>query len=250
MPAPRTGAAASRPGRAGRLPDRARRGRTLQRHPRRRLRRDRPPPPSGRPRRPDRSRGRTTGAPRLAPDPGHRTPPSGTPAHGHRARPDRGEHRPGVPHRRSRPRRPPARLRRRAAPQRDRRTPSRRRQHRLRRAAHHHPAVQDRPGRTGPDRSASLPDSTPRPIRSAPSGPGSTSARRAGPLFTRVPANVAISRDGIGQRTVSDLVRNRATAAGLGDLGISGHSLRAGHATTAALNGAPIGQDRDPDATP
>jgi integrase len=62
----------------------------------------------------------------------------------------------------------------------------------------------------------------------------------AGPLFTRVPANRAISRDGIGQRTVSDLVRNRATAAGLGDLGISGHSLRAGHATTAALNGAPI----------
>lgn len=38
----------------------------------------------------------------------------------------------------------------------------------------------------------------------------------------------------------SDLVRKRATAAGLGDLGVSGHSLRAGHATTAAVNGAPI----------
>jgi integrase len=61
-----------------------------------------------------------------------------------------------------------------------------------------------------------------------------------GPLFTRVPANRPISRDGIGQRTVSDLVRNRATAAGLGDLGVSGHSLRAGHATTAATNGAPL----------
>lgn len=61
-----------------------------------------------------------------------------------------------------------------------------------------------------------------------------------GPLFTRVPANRPISRDGIGQRTVSDIVRNRATAAGLGDLGVSGHSLRAGHATTAATNGAPL----------
>ena len=62
----------------------------------------------------------------------------------------------------------------------------------------------------------------------------------AGPLFTRVPAARPITRDGIGPRTVSDLVRNRATAAGLGGLGVSGHSLRAGHATTAAVNGAPI----------
>jgi len=62
----------------------------------------------------------------------------------------------------------------------------------------------------------------------------------AGPLFTRVPAARPITRDGIGPRTVSDLVRNRATAAGLSGLGVSGHSLRAGHATTAAVNGAPI----------
>lgn len=61
-----------------------------------------------------------------------------------------------------------------------------------------------------------------------------------GPLFTRVPAARPITRDGIGPRTVSDLVRNRATAAGLSGLGVSGHSLRAGHATTAAVNGAPI----------
>jgi integrase len=61
-----------------------------------------------------------------------------------------------------------------------------------------------------------------------------------GPLFTRVPAGRPITRDGIGPRTVSDLVRNRATAAGLSGLGVSGHSLRAGHATTAAVNGAPI----------
>ena len=61
-----------------------------------------------------------------------------------------------------------------------------------------------------------------------------------GPLFTRVPATRAIMSDAIGSRTVSDLVRDRATAAGLGTLGFSGHSLRAGHATTAAVNGAPI----------
>jgi integrase len=61
-----------------------------------------------------------------------------------------------------------------------------------------------------------------------------------GPLFTRVPATRPITHDGIGPRTVSDLVRNRATVAGLGALGVSGHSLRAGHATTAAANGAPI----------
>ena len=61
-----------------------------------------------------------------------------------------------------------------------------------------------------------------------------------GPLFTRVPVTRAITREGIGPRSVSDLVRNRAAAAGLGDLGVSGHSLRAGHATTAAVNGALI----------
>ena len=61
-----------------------------------------------------------------------------------------------------------------------------------------------------------------------------------GPVFTRVPATGPISREGIGQRTVSDMVRNRAAAAGLGDLGVSGHSLRAGHVTAAAVSGASI----------
>jgi integrase len=61
-----------------------------------------------------------------------------------------------------------------------------------------------------------------------------------GPLFTRVPATRPITSEGIGPRTVSDLVRNRAAAGGLGDLGVTGHSLRAGHATTAAVNGAPL----------
>lgn len=49
-----------------------------------------------------------------------------------------------------------------------------------------------------------------------------------GPLFTRVPGTRPITREGIGQRTVSDLVCNRAVAAGLGVLGVCGHSLRAG----------------------
>jgi integrase len=57
-----------------------------------------------------------------------------------------------------------------------------------------------------------------------------------------VPATCPITSDGIGRCTVSDLVRYRATAAGVGDLGVSGHSLRAGHATTAAVNGATIDQ--------
>lgn len=61
-----------------------------------------------------------------------------------------------------------------------------------------------------------------------------------GPLFTRVPATRPITSEGHGRRTVSDLVRNRATAAGLGDLALRNQSLRAGHATTAAVNGAMI----------
>ena len=61
-----------------------------------------------------------------------------------------------------------------------------------------------------------------------------------GPLFTRLPATRPITSEGIGRRTVSDLGRNRATAAGLGDLGLSGRSLRAGHATPAAVKGATI----------
>jgi hypothetical protein len=44
----------------------------------------------------------------------------------------------------------------------------------------------------------------------------------------------------IGARTVSRMAQARGRAAGLGHLPITGHSLRAGHATTAAANGAPI----------
>ena len=38
------------------------------------------------------------------------------------------------------------------------------------------------------------------------------------------------------------MLQARAQAVGLDDLPISGHSLRAGHATTAAANGAGIGR--------
>jgi integrase len=61
-----------------------------------------------------------------------------------------------------------------------------------------------------------------------------------GALFTRVLQSGRVTPDRIGPRAVSRLVQARAHAAGLGHLPVTGHSLRAGHATTAALNGAPI----------
>ena len=45
-----------------------------------------------------------------------------------------------------------------------------------------------------------------------------------------------------GPRAVSRLVHARAIEAGFDGIQVTGHSLRAGHATTAALNGAPIEQ--------
>ena len=44
----------------------------------------------------------------------------------------------------------------------------------------------------------------------------------------------------IGPRAVSRLVQARANAAGFDGIPVTGHSLRAGHATTAAVNGARI----------
>jgi integrase len=61
-----------------------------------------------------------------------------------------------------------------------------------------------------------------------------------GALFTRVIYPGRVTKERIGPRAVSRLVQERAIAAGFDGLPISGHSLRAGHATTAALNGAPI----------
>ena len=61
-----------------------------------------------------------------------------------------------------------------------------------------------------------------------------------GPLFTRMHPSGAATAEPIGARTVSRTVQERARSAGLGELGVTGHSLRAGHATTAAANGAPL----------
>ncbi len=44
----------------------------------------------------------------------------------------------------------------------------------------------------------------------------------------------------IGPRAISGTVQERAIAAGFVGIPVSGHSLRAGHATTAAGNGASI----------
>lgn len=63
----------------GCLSHRARPGQTLQRHPRRPLRRDRTAQPSGGSGRPGRSGSRATRTPRVAAHPWHRAPPPGTP---------------------------------------------------------------------------------------------------------------------------------------------------------------------------
>lgn len=62
----------------------------------------------------------------------------------------------------------------------------------------------------------------------------------AGPLFTRIHPSGDATLEPIGARTVSRTVQSRALGAGMGGLQISGQSLRAGHATTAAANGASI----------
>ena len=61
-----------------------------------------------------------------------------------------------------------------------------------------------------------------------------------GPLFTRVHRAGVVTTEPIGPRAVSRLLQSRAIAAGLDGIPVSGHSLRAGHATTAAANGATI----------
>jgi integrase len=65
-----------------------------------------------------------------------------------------------------------------------------------------------------------------------PSGPGA--------LFTRVLYRNHPTSERIGPRAISRTVQERANAAGFDGMPVSGHSLRAGHATTAAVNGAPI----------
>lgn len=61
-----------------------------------------------------------------------------------------------------------------------------------------------------------------------------------GPLFTRVYYRNHPRLQRIGPRAISRTVQERAHAAGFDNLPVTGHSLRAGHATTAAVNGVPI----------
>jgi len=69
-------------------------------------------------------------------------------------------------------------------------------------------------------------------LKIRPAGPGA--------LFTRVVYPGSLTTVRIGPRAVSRLVQQRANAAGFSGIPVTGHSLRAGHATTAAVNGAPI----------
>ena len=61
-----------------------------------------------------------------------------------------------------------------------------------------------------------------------------------GALFTRVLWKSHPTSERIGPRAISRTVQERANAAGFDGMPVSGHSLRAGHATTAAVNGASI----------
>lgn len=66
-----------------------------------------------------------------------------------------------------------------------------------------------------------------------------------GPLFTSmrgVYAHHRVKLIPVSRELISDIVHDRAKAAGLPADRITGHSLRAGHATTAALAGVPIEQ--------
>ena len=60
-----------------------------------------------------------------------------------------------------------------------------------------------------------------------------------GALFTRIWAT-SISRQPLGPDVVARMLRTRAVAAGLDGTRITAHSLRAGHATAAAMAGVPL----------
>jgi integrase len=60
-----------------------------------------------------------------------------------------------------------------------------------------------------------------------------------GAVFTRIWGN-RISDQALGNHVVARMLRDRAVAAGLDGTRITAHSLRAGHATTAALAGVPL----------
>jgi len=66
-----------------------------------------------------------------------------------------------------------------------------------------------------------------------------TRGETPGALFTRIWAS-RISLQPLSGHVVARMLRARAEAAGLDGTRITGHSLRAGHATTAALAGVPL----------
>ena len=60
-----------------------------------------------------------------------------------------------------------------------------------------------------------------------------------GALFTRIWSN-SVSLEAISGHVVARMLLTRAVAAGLDGTRITAHSLRAGHATAAALDGVPL----------
>lgn len=64
----------------------------------------------------------------------------------------------------------------------------------------------------------------------------------SGPLFCRITRHntVPIKVNALSGASIDAIIQARAELAGLGRLGITGYSLRAGHATTAAENGAEV----------
>ena len=61
-----------------------------------------------------------------------------------------------------------------------------------------------------------------------------------GPLFRQINKADRVSAEGLTGRTVANLVKQYAAAAGLDAAEFSGHSLRAGFITSAAAAGATI----------
>jgi integrase len=74
-------------------------------------------------------------------------------------------------------------------------------------------------------------------LRSPPGGPVRGNA--PGPLFTSL-RNRNLTLDPLSGEAVARMLRVRVRAAGLSAERITGHSLRAGHATTAALAGVSL----------
>jgi site-specific recombinase XerD len=63
---------------------------------------------------------------------------------------------------------------------------------------------------------------------------------RNGPLFCRIAPTGIVSEHRLSDRGVARIVKERAAAASLDETKFSGHSLRAGFATTAAIGGADL----------